>query len=417
MSHIRKKFYQSLMIAGTIAILTGALCYSVIWISAEIGQRSALQEVQATVSSAISVSTSDTIPGESQADEPAPVENTNRFAKTQEQAKDILAQMNLTEKIGQLFLIDLAETEPQQEISLYQPAGIILFAKDVAELTPDTLRALLQQLNSYSKIPLAVATDEEGGEIVRISKYPAFRDSPFSSPQTLFQQGGVDSLAADASEKSRFLLDLGINLNLSPVCDVSQDPQNYIYNRTLGVDATETAMSIAVVVQSMENAGISCALKHFPGYGPNPDSHTGSVTDTRSRDDFTEQDFLPFQAGIEAGAEVVLVSHNIVTAFDPEYPASLSPEIHRILREELNFTGLIMTDDLAMEATAAFGEEAVLLAFQAGNNLILTREPDTAVGVIQSAIEEGIITEDMLDQAILPTIAWKLEKGIFPHGD
>ena len=148
------------------------------------------------------------------------------------------------------------------------------------------------------------------------------------------------------------------------------------------------------MVEAMEAAGISSCLKHFPGYGGNADTHTGTAVDDRSLDTFRQEDFLPFQAGIDAGADAVLVSHNIVTAMDPDRPASLSPEVHRLLREELGFTGIVLTDALEMDAIQNFSgaENPAVLALQAGNDLILYRDGAAAYHALEDAWNAGTIT-------------------------
>ena len=165
----------------------------------------------------------------------------------------------------------------------------------------------------------------------------------------------------------------GININFAPVCDVSQDPADFIYDRTLGRDAQETSQYVAAVVETMAEEGMGSVLKHFPGYGNNVDTHTGIAVDQRPLETFEASDFLPFQAGTEAGGgkTAVLVSHNIMAAVDDTLPASLSPAVHDLLREQLGFDGVVMTDDLAMEAVAAYSADGAVavMALEAGNDL------------------------------------------------
>ena len=159
---------------------------------------------------------------------------------------------------------------------------------------------------------------------------------------------------------------------------------------------------------------MACVLKHFPGYGDNEDTHTGIAHDGRSWDTFVTSDFLPFQAGIDAGAQMVLVSHNIVSAMDSRLPASLSPEVHRILREELGFTGVIVTDDLYMDGVRHFtgDEEAAVLAVQAGNDLLCCTDFQTQVPAVLAAVERGEITEERIDQSVLRILELKMALGL-----
>ena len=190
--------------------------------------------------------------------------------------------------------------------------------------------------------------------MVRASSNPNLFPHVCQSPQALFEQGGMDSIIQDARQKSLTLLDLGVNVNLAPVADVSTDPNDFIYDRAFGQDAQATADYVSNVVEAMDAEGIGSVLKHFPGYGNNVDTHTGVATDERPYETFQTSDFLPFTAGIQAGADAVLVSHNVMTCVDSQLPSSLSPAVHKELRDTLGFQGVIMTDDLAMEAVAAY---------------------------------------------------------------
>ena len=161
----------------------------------------------------------------------------------------------------------------------------------------------------------------------------------------------------------------------------------------------------------MNEEGISSTLKHFPGYGNNEDTHTGIAYDNRPMSTFESSDFLPFLAGIKAGAPAVLVSHNIVNCMDSGAPASLSKEVHRILREELGFTGVIMTDDLAMQAIPSYtgGQDPSVMAFQAGNDILLTSDLAGGVAAIKQAVTDGTITEQEINERALRILAWKLQ--------
>ena len=138
------------------------------------------------------------------------------------------------------------------------------------------------------------AVDEEGGKVNRVSRYPAFRQAPFPSSQVLYENGGFDAVRLDTLEKSRLLKSLGINVNFAPVCDISQDPADFIYDRSFGKDASLTSAYVETAVQAMKEEQMGCVLKHFPGYGNNADTHTGISYDRRPYETFTSSDFLPF---------------------------------------------------------------------------------------------------------------------------
>ena len=215
-------------------------------------------------------------------------------------------------------------------------------------------------------------------------------------------------------EKAELLLSLGINLNLAPVADVSVDSNDFIYNRAFGRDATDTALYVKNMVNYSRKAGISSCLKHFPGYGNNVDTHTGRAYDNRNYENFVNNDYLPFKSGIEASVPTILVSHNVVSAIDSNYPASLSSKMIEELREKLNFSGIIITDDLAMGAVESYVSEksAAVLAINAGNDMIITSDFESMYQEILSAIKSGIIKEETVNIAVKRIIAWKYEYNL-----
>ena len=225
--------------------------------------------------------------------------------------------------------------------------------------------------------------------------------------------GGWEELARDTSAKDKLLLSLGINVNLSPVVDVSSNSSDFIYARSFGQDAVQTAQYAAAVVRQMNEDGIGSVLKHFPGYGNNEDTHTGVVFDERPLTVFWESDFKPFAAAIQAGADAVLVSHNVVLCMDDEYPASLSPAVHRLLREELEFEGVAMTDDLAMGAVTQFGTQAPVMAIKAGSDLLITSDLPKQYATVLAAVESGEIPAERLDEAVGRVLRWKRSIGIW----
>lgn len=340
-----------------------------------------------------------------QAEEPDPIAA---------RAQELLDGMTLEEKVGQMFIARCPETDAAQLAADYHLGGYILFGRDFKDKTAEQVTADIQSCQDAAEIPLLIAVDEEGGTVNRVSSNPNLRSSPFRSPQSLYSEGGLELVRSDAQEKCRLLESLGININFAPVCDVSQDPADFIYDRTLGRDAQETSQYVAAVVETMAEEGMGSVLKHFPGYGNNTDTHTGVAYDDRPYDTFLTSDFLPFQAGIAAGADMVLVSHNIVSAMDEASPASLSPEVHRVLREDLGFTGVIVTDDLVMDGVRDFAgdDEAAVLAVQAGNDLLCCTDFQTQVPAVLAAVESGEITEEQIDVAVLRVLTMKLRLGI-----
>ena len=371
-------------------------------------------------------------PTDEKAETPAPQEPQTPPEPTPEELaaqeiEDLLASLTLEEKVGQLFFVRVPETEALTDVGTYHLGGYILFGRDFQDSAGNwlTKEAFEQTITSYQTaaqndigIPLLIGSDEEGGTVTRASRDPNLFDRPFRSPQQVLAEATDhgDALAEDAWEKNSALLALGINVNLAPVADVSTDPGDFIFDRTLGQDAAATADYVADVVTAMGECGIGSVLKHFPGYGNNVDTHTGIAVDTRSLETFETSDFLPFQAGIQAGdgRTAVLVSHNIMTAVDGERPASLSPAVHDLLRDQLGFDGVAMTDDLAMEAVAAYAADGAVavMALEAGNDLIITSDYRTQIPRVIEAVESGALSGDAIDTACRRVLTWKQDLGL-----
>ena len=333
--------------------------------------------------------------------------------------KQIMEGMTLEEKVAQMFLVRCPSSGALKTVKDYQPGGYILFAADFeGEMPGKSPSECGNYINlswqQASKVPMLVGVDEEGGTVTRVSRFKAFRSEKFWSPRDLYAQGGIPLIMEDALEKSQLLLDLGVNFNLAPVADIATQRSDFMYQRSLGQDAQTTALYVASVVGAMNQAGIASALKHFPGYGDNKDTHAGLVVDKRPYETFLQQDFLPFQAGIQAGAGCILVAHNIVNCMDGERPASLSPRVHQILREELGFAGVIMTDDLSMGAIKEYtgSAAAAVLAVEAGNDLLCCSNFSTQYRAVLDAVQEGRMSEERVEQSVERILRWKLELGI-----
>lgn len=332
----------------------------------------------------------------------------------EEQARMILAEMTLEEKIGQMFLVRCPDADAAEKVEEYHLGGYVLFGKDFSGKTQDQVVQTIEGYQRAAKIPLLIGVDEEGGTVNRISLNPDLRAVPFWSPQDLYAEGSWDLIKSDTEEKCELLQSLGVNLNLAPVCDVSQDSSDFIYARSFGQDAVKTAAYVKLVVETMSQEGVGSVLKHFPGYGNNADTHTGIAYDKRPYETFENSDFFPFQAGIEAGADMVLVSHNIVFSMDDQYPASLSPAVHVILRDKLGFPGVIITDDLIMDGVRDFArdQEAAVLAVQAGNDMLCCTDFEQQVPAVLEAVRQGIINEDRINESVLRILELKISLGL-----
>jgi Beta-glucosidase-related glycosidases len=345
---------------------------------------------------------------------PSPTVSITSTPNQTEEALKLLNQMSLEEKVGQMFFVRCSKNTALADIKQYHLGGYILFADSFEKETKTSIKKTIASYQATSDVPMLIGVDEEGGTVNRVSKYPAFRSKPFQSPQELFQLGGYDLIVKDTIEKARLLRSLGINVNLAPVCDVSTNAADYIFKRSFGQNAQNTTQYVNKVVRTMNAQGIGCTLKHFPGYGNNVNTHTDIAIDNRDSDQFYSNDFLPFEAGINAGAGSILVSHNIVKAFDKDYPASLSYSVHSILREDLNFSGVIMTDDLSMDAIKKYtnNEEAAVLAVQAGNDLLIASDYSVQIPAVINAVKNDEISIEQINESVMRVLSWKLALGI-----
>ena len=352
-------------------------------------------------------------PPQVEADEP-PSPTEEELAASEIDA--LLDSMSLEEKAGQLFFVRVPAENAVEDVSAYHLGGYILFGRDTKDKTANELIQTIQHYQDAADIPLLIGVDEEGGTVVRVSSNPHIRSEKFASPQRLYTLGGMEQIIEDTREKDVLLQALGFNVNLAPVADVSTDPGDFIYARSFGQGGTATADYVSAVTGQMTADGMGSVLKHFPGYGNNVDPHTGIAVDQRPMETFASADFLPFLAGFEGGGDLtsVLMSHNIVECMDPVLPASLSLAAHQLLRETLGFDGVVMTDDLAMEAGAAYAEDGAVavMASEAGNDLMITSDYRTQIPKVIEAVENGTLSEETIDVACHRVLTWKQAIGL-----
>ena len=357
----------------------------------------------------------ETLPTETvPADVPTDPEPMSAVPAPVDPVRQMISDMSLEQRVGQLFLARCNADTAAADIRQYHLGGLVLFGSDFENQTPNSMCQTIAAYQNSAEKPLLIAVDEEGGDVTRISQFPAFRDRRFSSLRKRYDQGCLEGVLAEEEEKCRLLSDLGINVNLGPVCDITTEPEAFMYSRSLGQDAQTTAEVTASTVNLMNAFSIGSVLKHFPGYGNNVDTHTGIAVDTRALSELEERDLVPFTAGIQAGCGAVMVGHIIVEALDRELPASLSPAVHRYLREELGFSGVIMTDDLVMQAiTDQYGAgEAAVMAVLAGNDLLCSTEYAVQYQAVLQAVLDGRIDIDVLNSALRNVLEWKISLGL-----
>jgi len=339
------------------------------------------------------------------------MEDKSAFSVFYKQAAKKLDKMTLKEKVGQVLLVGAPEKNQAELLKENPYSGYILYKRDFGGKSTSQVKSKIRTLQNASKIPLLIAVDEEGGTVVRVGSNPKLIDNEFKSPQELYKAGGMGAIKQDTIDKSKILNNLGINLNLAPVVDVATDPNAYIYYRTIGENTNITSEYARTVIDASKGTGVSYTLKHFPGYGNNTDTHQGESVDDRTFDDIRDNDLPPFIAGTKAGAEAVLVSHNIIKSIDPNEPASLSASVHNLLRNTVGFSGISITDDLSMNAIK--DSEPLVKALLAGNDLLIVTDPTNSIDQIVNAVRDGKLDEKVVDKAALRVIAWKYYKGLF----
>jgi beta-N-acetylhexosaminidase len=335
------------------------------------------------------------------------------FEDYYQKAEEFMKGMTLEEKIGQMLFPRFNLTNYTDDIPNKKPGGFVLFAYDFV-FNETFIQQYINKSQELSEanvgLPLGLAVDEEGGTVVRVSPY--HRDEGgFPSPQQIYNESGNDGILKIDQEKRDLLRKFFLNVNLAPVADISYNSSDYIYDRTLGRGPEESAEYIEKDVEGYVNDNFTCCAKHFPGYGNNIDTHGDIAIDKRSYEQFQNEDFLTFEAAIRKQIPMILVSHNIVLCKDKKYPASLSKAWHDILRNELNYTGLILTDDLSMGAIKKYTDnisEAVL-AVNAGNDILLTSDYYKHYDALMKAANDGKITEETVDKACKRIIAWKFK--------
>lgn len=346
-----------------------------------------------------------------------PWDDNGVFSEYYNLAYEKLKTLTLEEKIGQLLMMSYSNSNPADaEVAIkdYHVGGVLFFGDAFKNKTSNQVKTMINNLQEKSNIPLMTAVDEEGGIVVRISSNPNLASEKFKSSQELYGDGsnGFKLIEEDTINKSKLLKSLGLNMNFAPVVDMA-DSGNFIFSRTLGQGKKLTGEFAKSVITSSKGLGVSYSLKHFPGYGNNADTHTGSATDSTSLKVLKDENMYPFSEGITAGAEAIMINHNIYSSIDSNYPASLSSKVHDILFDELNFTGLSITDDLAMNAIGSKYEHQYLKAFEAGNHILLTSTSyKKAFNEILDGINSLEISIDELNERVFKVLAWKYYIGL-----
>ena len=324
-------------------------------------------------------------------------------------AKEIVNKMSLEEIVGGLYMVHHT-SKSLEDVEKYHLGGLVLFGEAFKNKTKDEVINMINNLQKKAFIPLLLGVDEEGGTVVRISSNKNLRSSAFLSPRTLYKEGGFALIKEDNIEKNNLLKSLGININLAPVLDISNDKNDYIYSRSIGLSPKLTGDFAITIIESSKESGIVNVLKHYPGYSKNKDTHKSSSIDTRTISE-VEEDLIPFKMAIDNGAEAIMISHNTVTVLDDKNPASISINNHNYLRNTLNFKGMIITDALNMGATADI-ESMGIKSILAGNNILVTKNYARDIKEIFDNVYNGNLSNKYLECLVIKIIEWKIEMGL-----
>ena len=331
------------------------------------------------------------------------------------EARQRLASMSLDQRIASMLMIHVAGTDAgqiAQTVASTGAGGIILMG-DNTDSGDGGVAAITSALNAGSTLPALVAIDEEGGEVSRLVSDPSpgaevVRTQPPAVTTAAFQARGA------------LLKSLGISVNFGIVADVTPDPDSFLAGRVLGTDTPDSAAHVAAAVQG-ESGEVLSTLKHFPGHGAAPgDSHHTIPVAAEGLYAWHTTDEPSFSSGIAAGAGLVMFGHLSYPAVDPA-PASLSPAWHHILRDEMHFSGIAVTDDMAMltdtgDARYADAGADAVAAVAAGNDLLLYVpavgpggfDPSQIVAAVHAAVADGRISVSTIDRAVLRLLRARL---------
>lgn len=338
------------------------------------------------------------------------------YAYSEYTVSSLLEEMSLRDKVYQMMfvtpesitgvgnVVSAGETT-QKALEKYPVGGIVYFARnfETREQTID----MLSKTQSYSKIPLFMGVDEEGGPVARLSSNKAMGVTSHPPMLTIGETNDPSKAYEVGLTLGKELVEFGFNVDFAPVADVLVNSKNTeIGNRSFGSDPGVVSAMVSECVKGLEENGVSSVLKHFPGHASTvADSHKGTSVSLRTLDELRKCEFLPFKAGIEAGCNFVMISHMTLNeAISEKIPASLSKEvITGMLRGELGYNGIVITDSFSMGAICNnFAvDESALMAIYAGVDMILMPpDPEKTCEAIIKAVEDGRLAEDRIDESV-----------------
>lgn len=337
-------------------------------------------------------------------------------------AEELLAGMSLREKLCQLMIVrpetltgespvTVAGETTRQALEAYPVGGLIYSVDNL--VTQEQTREMIENTQSYSKLPLIISADEEGGNVGRLMYKlgTTFIHSMYS-----YKDMGEDTAYQNALTIGTDMVSCLFNTDFAPVADVWTNPANTVIgDRAYSDEFGQASELVAAAVRGFTESGVICCVKHFPGHGDtSTDTHEGAAVVDKSLEELRAGEFLPFEAGIEAGVDMVMVGHITVTAVDDE-PATISHEvITGLLREELGWDGVVVTDSLDMGALAGYEIGEVCVKYLEAGGDIMLGIPDLAAALtaLETAVTEGRLTEQRIDESALRVLMLKLSHGV-----
>ena len=337
--------------------------------------------------------------------------------KTEELIEEYLSNMPLEDKVSQLFFVQpealtgvdtavQASDMTKEALQEYAVGGIVMFSKNIQDR--DQICAMLANLQAYSKYPLFLGVDEEGGSLVaRVANSGTISVPTFPNMMEIGNTGNPEEAYEVGRTIGTYLKDLGFNLDFAPIADVLVNPENQVIGeRAFGSDAELVAKMVKRVVEGLQEQEVSAVLKHFPGHGgTEADSHEGTAILNRTLEELRSEEFLPFQSGIEAGADMIMVGHiSVPEVTGDDTPATLSETvITDLLRNELGFDGIIITDSMSMGAIVDHygpGEAAVQVIRAGGDMILMPQDFVEARQAVLEVVYQQEITEERINESL-----------------
>lgn len=340
----------------------------------------------------------------------------------QVKAEELLSGMTLREKLCQLMIVRPETLTGESPVTAAgettrlalesYPVGGLIYSVDNL-VTQEQTREMITNTQSYSEIPLFISADEEGGNVGRLMYKLG---TTWVNDMYSYKDMGEDTAYANAYTIGSDMVSCLFNTDFAPVADVWTNPENTVIgDRAYSDDFAQASELVAAAVRGFTDAGVVCCVKHFPGHGDtSTDTHEGAAVVDKSLDELRAGELLPFESGIEAGVDMVMVGHITVTAVDDE-PATISKAvITDLLREELGWDGVVITDSLDMGALAGYDNGEVCVKFLEAGGDILLGVPDieAALTALETAVTDGRLTEQRIDESVQRVLELKIAHGI-----